>query len=77
MGYVEAYLLDGFWDEETEGYPEGFERRGIYGKRIAASAAPPRNDRESMRPFARGPPGERVRRRTAEKYKNKKQKREL
>ena len=58
MGCVYKYWPVGFLDGD---YPEGFSRRGIYGKRIAMSDAPPRNDRESMRPTARGPPGERVR----------------
>ena len=41
--------------------------------KIAEAPAEPRNDRESMRPFARGPPRERVRRQAAELLKNDKE----
>ena len=55
MWYEECYKIDD-WEEEPVSDPYEFDRRDIYSARIAASAAPPRNDSANERPYIRGPP---------------------
>lgn len=56
MWYEEYYMLDD-WEEEPVSDSDEFDRRDIYRERIAASAAPPRNDSANERLRCRGPPG--------------------
>lgn len=55
MWHEECYKIDDWEEELVSGFDE-FDRRDIYRERIAASAAPPRNDSANERPYIRGPP---------------------
>ena len=50
------YKLDD-WEEEPVSDSDEFDRCDIYRERIAASAAPTRNDSVNERLRCRGPPG--------------------
>lgn len=56
MWYEGYYNLDE-WEEEPVSDSDEFDRCDIYRGRIAASAAPPRNDGVNERLRCRGPPG--------------------